>query len=191
MVIALRQSGNGNRANATSSLDENRETSAMRGIVLELKPMGAVQTRLRPLVLQPDSVGASVIPHHDVALAAYPFPVVRRGAAHRVGEKRMAVQLNIDRHGNSAFFGARLDPASDGPRDFRIEMLELQPPLLQRNFFQILIYAHEVPCLRLFRLVLVESCQKTVRILPQHEIRRRNSQLRWLPAANADLLLFP
>jgi hypothetical protein len=186
MVIALRQPGNGNRANATSSRDKNRETSAMRSIVREFKPIGAVQTRLRPLMLQPDSVGASVIPHHDVALTAHPFPVVRRGAAHRVGEKRMAVQLNINRHGNFAFFGGRLDRASDGPRDFRIEMFELQPPLLQRNFFQILI-----PCLRLFRLVLVESCQETIRILLQHEIRRRNSQLRWLPAANADLLLFP
>src|ERR1700747_660886 len=145
MIIALRQPGNGNGANATSSRDENRETSAMRGIVLELKPMGAVQTRLRPLVLQPDSVGATVIPHHDVALAAHPFPVVRRGAAHRVGEKRMAVQLNINRHGNSAFFGGCLDRAADGPRDFRIKMFELQPLFLEQNSFDVLIYGHGIP----------------------------------------------
>src|SRR5260370_14872478 len=102
MVIALRQPGNGNRANAASSRDENRETSAMRSIILELKPVGAVQTRLRPLMLQPDSVGASVIPHHDVALAAYPFPVVRRGAGHRVRNKRMPADLDVDCHADFA-----------------------------------------------------------------------------------------
>src|ERR1700747_3497636 len=100
MIIALRQPGNGNGANATSSRDENRETSAMRSIILELKPVGAVQTRLRPLMLQPDSVGAAMIPRHDVALAAYPFPVVRRGAAHRVGKKRVPFDLDVDCHGD-------------------------------------------------------------------------------------------
>src|SRR5260370_34248448 len=127
MVIALRQPGNGNRANAASSRDENRATVAMPSIILELKPVGAVQTSLRPLMLQPDSVGASVIPHHDVALAAYPFPVVRRGAWHRVRKKRMPVDLDVDCHGDFSFFGSRLDRASDRPRGCPIKILEPRP----------------------------------------------------------------
>src|SRR6266404_3719031 len=95
-------------------------------------------------MLQSNGVGTAVIARHNVSLAANPLQIVRRGSCHGVRKKRKPVQLDVNGHCGLSFFRGGFQSATQSPCHFRIEMLELQSALLQRNLFKILIDAHEV-----------------------------------------------
>jgi hypothetical protein len=51
----------------------------------------------------------------------------------------MSIEMNINRHGDAAFFGCGLQGAAHGPGRFGIELLELEASFLLRDLFEILI----------------------------------------------------
>src|SRR5258705_2043783 len=109
-------------------------------------------------MLQSNGVGTAVIARHNVSLAANPLQIVRRGSCHGVRKKRKPVQLDVNGHCGWSFFRGRFQSATQSPGHSRIEILELQSSLLQRNLFKILIDAHEVFPREARNHILARSC---------------------------------
>src|SRR6516162_11245071 len=96
MVLPLRQTGNGDCAHASGSLKKNWKTAAVGGIILRVETILLLQCGVMAFQFQADGVGTAVIAQHHIPLTANPFPIVWSGSGHGAGEKRVAVQLNVD-----------------------------------------------------------------------------------------------
>src|SRR5262252_7720158 len=142
MVLPLRQSGNGDCAHASGSLKKNRKTAAVGGIVLRVETILLLQSGVIAFQFQADGVGTAVIAHHHIPLTANPSPIVWSGSGHSVGEKRVAIQLNVDGYRNLLVFRSGFQRISYSPRHARVEMLKAQAFFLQRNSLKVLIDAH-------------------------------------------------
>src|SRR6516225_357317 len=138
MVLPLRQTGNGDCAHASGSLKKNRKTAAVGGIILRVETILLLQCGVIAFQLQADGVGTAVIAQHNIPLTANPSPIVWSGSGHGVGEKCVAVQLNVDGYRNLLFFRSGLQRISYDPRHVRVEMLKTQAFFLQRNFLKVL-----------------------------------------------------
>jgi hypothetical protein len=84
VIFALRQPGNGNRTHASRARENYWETAAVRSVVFGIEPRFTLQSGLSALVRQADGVGTAVIALDDIAFAANPVRVVRRGSGHGV-----------------------------------------------------------------------------------------------------------
>ena len=84
VIVALREPGDGDCANASRAREENREAPAVWSVVFQIETCFRLQSGLSALMRQADGVGAAVIALDDVAFAANPVPVVRSGAGHGV-----------------------------------------------------------------------------------------------------------
>jgi hypothetical protein len=81
---------------------------------------------------------------NDIAFAANPVPIVRGDSGHRVGKHRLAIDLDIDGDGDAAFFSGGFERRAQCPGNRGIKIFELQARFLKRDFFEILIYGHEL-----------------------------------------------
>jgi len=84
VIVALRQPGNGNRTHASRARENYREAAAVRSVVFGIEPRFCLQRGLSALVRQADGVGTTMIALDDIAFAANPVRVVRRGSRHGV-----------------------------------------------------------------------------------------------------------
>ena len=84
VIFALRQPGNGNRTHASRARENYWETAAVRRVVFWIEAGFRLQSGLGPLVREANSVRTAVIALDDIAFAANPVRVVRRGSGHGV-----------------------------------------------------------------------------------------------------------
>ena len=82
VVVALRQAGDGDRADARAATGEaDRKAPAMRHVVVVLQAVLLLHRAPVALKLEADRVGAAMEAERDVALAPHPFGIVGRGPA--------------------------------------------------------------------------------------------------------------
>src|SRR5258707_3657561 len=79
MILALRQAGNGNGADAPGSFEHDGKTSAVGRVVAQIQTGSRLQSAVGAFVFQPYGVGAAVVARNHVAFPANPFPIVRSG----------------------------------------------------------------------------------------------------------------
>ena len=84
MVVALRQAGNSDGAHASGAGKINRETAAVRSVVLQFESDSTLQGGLSFLVLKPNCIRAAVITHDYILFAANPVEIVGCGSGHGV-----------------------------------------------------------------------------------------------------------
>ena len=147
----------------------------MRGVIFWIEAGLRLQGGLGALVRQADGVGTAVITLDDIAFAANPVRIVRRGAGHGVREELMSAEMDINGHGNAAFFRCRLQRVAHCPGHFGIEFLELQTFFLLRDLLEILINGHEISSRKV--------CNRTVSFrdsAAQPAIREKSYQIRRL-----------
>jgi hypothetical protein len=142
MVLPLGQSGHGDAADDSGSLQSDGERASVRGMVGKIEAVFLKQVGVLLLEAEADGVGAAIEAGHGVALAPHPLNIIGGGSGQGRVEERLTEPANINNDGKRLGERDVAQARAEQPGNGGVELLPLQFALLHENLFEILFDGH-------------------------------------------------